>query len=246
MGHYIWNSRKSKVEYESSMVDKAGDAFTKGLGRGLDMSVSVADFFVKGIFILFLIGVGCCILYIIAADLIFGMLGIVKAKTPVSVMASESIVLENASIMAVSHRKKPNVELAPVVDGQATVKTTTHNQSFYFSYDGALTDGGYFLIPSIVEPISAASEFKTDRVLVVSFLDGDGSAIHAREVSAGASGGGTMQGAILDDGRLLLLLPEDAAGLTLTFRKNGCKDAEISLDWNEHRTGELEVRFNEQ
>ena len=54
--------------------------------------------------------------------------------------------------MAVSHRKTPDVKLAPVADGQATVKTTTRNQSFYFSYDGALTDGGYYLIPSIVEP----------------------------------------------------------------------------------------------
>lgn len=65
-------------------------------------------------------------------------------------------------------------------------------------------------------------------------------------MNAGASGSSAIQGAILDDGRLLLLLPEDAAELTLTFQKDGCKAAEIPLDWNKYRTGELEVRFNGQ
>ena len=246
MGHYIWNSRKSRVEYHSDLVDKAGDAFTKGLGSGLDMTSNVLGFFVKWGVILFLIGVALNILYIVAADLILGQLGIVKAKTPVSVSVSESIMLENANIMTVSHGKKPDVELASVVDGQATAKTSTRSQSFYLSYDGMLADGGRYFNPSIVEPVSAAAEFETKRVLVITFLDGDGSNLHANSVTSGAYGGGTVEGAILDDGRLFLLLPEDSQGLTLTFRRDGAEAVELALDWNQYRTGELEVRFRGQ
>ncbi len=246
MGHYIWNSRKSKVEYHSDMVDKAGDAFTKGLGSGLDMTSNVLGFFVKWGVILFLIGVALNILYIVAADLILGQLGIVKAKTPVSVSASESIILENASIMTVSHRKKPDIALASVTDGQSTAKTSTRSQSFYLSYDGMLTDGGHSFNPSIVEPVSAAAEFETARVLVIMFLDSNGNSLHAKDVTPGAYGGGTVEGAVLDDGRLFLLLPEDSKGLTLTFRKDGFADVELALDWNQYRTGELEVRFHGQ
>lgn len=61
----------------------------------------------------------------------------------------------NANLIAISHRKEPEMGIFNILDGISTLETTTHNQSFFLSYDGMLADSGYYLIPSVVEPISA-------------------------------------------------------------------------------------------
>jgi hypothetical protein len=224
------------------------DGVAEVVGDTVGLFGGLADGVMNSLFkmgaVVFLIGVAAMMLYIVLADLVLGGLGIIKAETPITVQLPQGIYMENASILGVSHQKSPKVETAPVTDGQALLKTNTHNQSVYLSYDGALVDSTLCLTPSIVEPSSASAGFTTDRILLVHFRNASGSAISPKQISVSNSKGLTFQGTLMDDGRLMLFLPEDASDLTLAFSAEGYATSSICLDWNENRVGELEVFLN--
>ena len=241
MGHYVWNDRKGKAKFAPDIVDRLGVGVTDWMGGGFDTMSNVLNVFVKAGAVLGVLAVVGLIVYLVAADLVLGYFGIIKAKTPVTVSVSESTVAEDASIVAVSHKKEPVVGEFAIENGQAVVKSTTHQQSLYLSYDGLLVDNGAYASPSIVEPTSVAAEYTTSRALIVTVRGADGNAIAAGEVGLKCSNASAVRGTTLDDGRIVLLMPEDAAGLTLTFSAEGYEAQEVSMDWNAHRLGEMEV-----
>lgn len=246
MAKRVWNSKKSRIEVEKSVIDRFGEGLGKVFGAGLDTTIGVFDVIIKGLFLLpIIVGIGF-IVYIFAADLVLGSLGIIKAETPISVAIPTDIFVEDTNVITISHQSKPYVGVFSIQDGQAVAKSTTLNQSFYLSYDGMLIDGGFYLIPSIVEPKSASATFETERVLIISFCDSHGTSVSANSVTMSCSNGDTLCGTALNDGRYFLLLPEDASDMTLTFSAEGYDSTAVYLNWNQHRTGELEVCFNAQ
>lgn len=244
MGHFVWHPEEDKVRYERDMVERAGDAFTKGLGSGIDMMTGIFDFFIKGAFILVIIGVVIYFLYIITAELILGHFGIIKAETSVAISTAESSIIQNSKIISVSHQKKPVKGVFDIQEGEAIIKSATRNQSFYLSYDGMLVDGGHYIIPSIVEPCSTTAEFETERGLLVSFYTEDGEIVSGGSVAGACSDGTLLQGVVLENGKCFVFLPENASDLTLTFGADGFENVDVRYDWNKYRLGELEVYFS--
>ena len=244
MARWVWNDRTQRKEVAPGILDSAAEVAGETAGLFGSLAGGVMDSLFKIGAAIFLMGVAGLILYIVLADLVLGGLGIVKAETPITLQLFGEISAENASIIAVSHQKSPKVESSPIANDQALLKTNTHNQSVYFSYDGILVDSGLTLNPSIVEPSSASAGFSSDRILLVRFRDTSGAAISPGQIKVSNSRGLQFRGTLMDDGRLMLFLPEDAADLTLTFIAEGYADSAICLDWNENRVGELEVFLN--
>lgn len=244
MARLIWNDRKSQVEKEPGFMDSMAEVAGNTADLFGGTAVSALDLLFKFGAAVGIICVIALILYIVLADLVLGGLGIIKAETPLAIQLSSEISAENASIITVSHQKSPDVNTSPIQDGQAVLKSNTHSQSVYLSYDGMLVDSGLFLNPSIVEPISASSQFTTNRILLVRFCNTSGSAIQPQQITVSNSKGLKFRGTLMDDGRLMLFLPEDAADLTLTFSAEGYAACSIGLNWNENRVGELEVFLN--
>lgn len=246
MGHHIWNDRKQRVEYAPDIFERAVAGMTGWMGGGLDIMAGGIGVILKAFFVVFLIGIALYLAYIILADAVLGQLGIVKAKSQLTVVLPQEISEEQASIVSVSHQKKPVVGEFAIENGQSTVKTSTHNQSLYLSYDGLLEDCGYYASTSIVEPISPVGEFQTNRAVLVTVCDADGNALHGENIKVRASDASSVRGAVLDDGRLSLLLPEDAKELTITFAADGYADEAVCMDWNSCRLGKLEVYLHAQ
>lgn len=244
MARWVWNDRKQRKEIAPGVMDSVAEV----VGEGARVYGGLADGVMNGLFkigaTIFLLGVAGMILYIVLADLVLGSLGIIKAETPIALQLPVEISAENASIIGVSHQKSPKVESASIADGQALLKSNTHNQSVYLSYDGILIDSGLTLTPSIVEPSSASAGFAADRILLVRFRDTSGAAISPQQIKVSNSRGLQFRGTLMDDGQLMLFLPEDSADLTLTFSAEGYAASSICLNWNENRVGELEVFLN--
>lgn len=246
MGHRIWNDRKGRVEYEPDLIEQLGASFGSMFGGGMDVVGNMFGMVLKLVFILFGIGIAGYLVYIIAADLILGQIGLVKAKTPITVQVPQSISAQPQSIMTVSHNKSPKTGLFELQNGQAELRTRTCWQSFYLSYDHMLADSGATFNPSIVEPFDITGVFDTERALLITFTDDHHAAITAENVAVRCSAANKVQGTVMDDGRLAILLPEDASSLTFTFLADGYENAEISMDWNQFRLGELEVCLHEK
>lgn len=246
MGHHVWNDRKGRVEYEPDIFERLGAEFGSMFGGGMDIFSNIVGMGLKLVFILLGVGIAGYLVYILAADMLLGQIGLVKAKTPITAQVPQSIRAQPQSIMTVSHNKSPKAELFELQNGQAELKTRTCWQSFYLSYDHMLADSGATFLPSIVEPFEITGIFDTERALIITFADDHHTAISAENVTVRCSAANKVQGTVMDDGRLVLLLPEDTSSLTFTFLADGYEDTEVSMDWNQFRLGELEVCLHEK
>lgn len=234
MGYFFHNKDEDRIDYSPGIFESFGNAIG-GVMSG------ITDLISKGIMGFLILGCTGLILFLVGAFLL-GRMGLIKADFNVTLASGVSG--EGISIVTVSHQKKPRVVVTPAAaEGTTSFETSTRCQSVFLSYDGMLCDHGAYIIPGLFGDTNIECSLEPSRAVLVSFLDANGQKVipESLEITDGASGIGCMP---LGDGIFAFLLPEDAAGMTLTFQVPGYSPVTVTQDWNNYRLGELEVRLN--
>lgn len=235
MGHHYYNKNTKKVEYEPGLFESFGNA----IGGVVDGATSLIGNGLVGLMGLACIGL---ILFFFGAFLL-GRMGFIKADFNVTLEPAS--VMEEVSIVTVSHQKKPRVVVTPVAaEGVTSFETSTRCQSVFLSYDGMLYDYGSYIIPGLFGETNIECSLEPSRAVLVRFLDSAGQPVTPESVNITDASSNTIGCTSLGGGVFAFLLPDDASGTTLTFQVPGYGPVTVTQDWNSYRLGELEVRLN--
>ena len=236
MGYFFYNKNKDDIDYSPGIFESFGNVIGGVMG-------GIADLIGNGIMVFLILGCVGLILYFAGAFML-GEVGIIKANFNVTM--APATVVEEASIITISHQKKPKVVITPVsADGITSFETSsTKSQSVFLSYDGMLYDHGAYIIPGLFGDTNIECSLEPSRAVLVTFLDANGKKVtpESLEITDGAAN--AIGCTNLGEGIFAFLLPEDTSDMALTFRVPGNEPVTVNQNWNNDRLSELEVRLN--